>query len=139
MRAYNECEVSTCRAEVGRKQRWMSLCAGLLFFAAFSCIAQDGSPPVSPGQVAPAGAAKQLESASGQSSTAQPTPNTENVRKKQIADESTQLLSMAIALKAEVDKTTKDTLSINVIRRADEIEKLAHRVKEKIKQSAGPG
>lgn len=60
-------------------------------------------------------------------------------RRKQIADDSTKLLTMAIALKAEVDKTTKDTLSLNVIRKADEIEKLAHSVKEKMKLSVGPG
>jgi len=46
---------------------------------------------------------------------------------------------MAIVLKAEVDKTTKDTLSLNVIRKADEIEKLAHSVKEKMKVAVGPG
>ena len=40
---------------------------------------------------------------------------------------------MATDLKAEVDKTTKDTLSLSVIRKADEIEKLAHSVKEKMK------
>jgi hypothetical protein len=45
---------------------------------------------------------------------------------------------MAIALKAEVDKTTKDTLSLGVIRKADEIEKLAKTVREKMKQGAGP-
>ena len=55
--------------------------------------------------------------------------------KKQITDESAQLLNMALALKAEVDKTTKDTLSLNVIKKADEIEKLAKSVKEKMKSS----
>jgi len=45
---------------------------------------------------------------------------------------------MAVALKAEVDKTNKDTLSLKVIRKADEIEKLARTVKEKMKQSSGP-
>jgi len=44
---------------------------------------------------------------------------------------------MALALKAEVDKTTKDTLSLNVIKKADQIEKLAKSVKEKMKQSSG--
>jgi hypothetical protein len=61
----------------------------------------------------------------------------ESDRKKQIADESTELLTMALALKAEVDKTTKDTLSLNVIKKADQIEKLAKSVKEKMKQSSG--
>jgi hypothetical protein len=61
--------------------------------------------------------------------------NTE--RKKQISDDSTKLLTLAMSLKAEVDKTNKDTLSLNVIRKADEIEKLAHNVKEKMKLSVG--
>jgi hypothetical protein len=59
-------------------------------------------------------------------------------RKKQIAEESAKLLKLATDLKAEVDKTTKDTLSLTVIRKADEIEKLAHSVKETMKLSAGP-
>jgi hypothetical protein len=56
-------------------------------------------------------------------------------RKKQIADDTAKLLKLASDLKSEVDKTTKDTLSLNVIRKADEIEKLAHDVKEKMKLS----
>jgi hypothetical protein len=58
-------------------------------------------------------------------------------RRKQISDDSTRLLTLAMALKAEVDKTNKDMLSLNVIRKADEIEKLARNVKEKMKFNAG--
>jgi hypothetical protein len=58
-------------------------------------------------------------------------------RKKQIADDSTKLLKLATDLKAEIDKTNKDTLSLNVIRKADEIERLAHNVKEKMKLTVG--
>jgi hypothetical protein len=58
-------------------------------------------------------------------------------RKKQIAEDSAKLLKLATELKAEVDKTTKDTLSLTVIRKADEIEKLAHDVKEKMKLTIG--
>ena len=58
-------------------------------------------------------------------------------RRKQIADDSARLLKLATDLKTEVDKTTKDTLSLSVIRKADEIEKLAHSVKEKMKLTAG--
>jgi hypothetical protein len=61
--------------------------------------------------------------------------NTE--RKKQIADDSARLLKLATDLKTDVDKTTKDTLSLSVIRKADEIEKLAHAVKEKMKLTVG--
>jgi hypothetical protein len=58
-------------------------------------------------------------------------------RKKQIADDSAKLLKLATDLKAEVDKTNKDTLSLSVIRKADEIERLAHSVKEKMKLTVG--
>jgi hypothetical protein len=34
-----------------------------------------------------------------------------------------------------VDKSTKDTLSLDVVKKADEIEKLAHSVKEKMKNA----
>ena len=54
-------------------------------------------------------------------------------RKRQIADDSARLLKLATDLKTEVDKTSKDTLSLGVIRKAEEIEKLAHNVKEKMK------
>jgi hypothetical protein len=58
-------------------------------------------------------------------------------RKRQIADDTAKLLELATQLKAEVDKTSKDTLSINVIRKAESIEKLAHGVKEKMKLTMG--
>ena len=59
-------------------------------------------------------------------------------RRKVIVDESALLLKLATDLKAEVDKTNKDTLSLTVIRRADLVEKLAHDMKEKMKLTVGP-
>lgn len=58
-------------------------------------------------------------------------------RQRQIADDSAKLLKLAADLKAEVEKTDKDTLSLNVIRKADEIERLARSVKEKMKLTVG--
>ncbi len=58
-------------------------------------------------------------------------------RKRQIAEDTEKLLKLANDLKAEVDKSNKDTLSLSVIRKADEIERLAHVVKEKMKLSVG--
>jgi hypothetical protein len=54
-------------------------------------------------------------------------------RQKQLVADAQKLLSLANELKADVDKSTKDTLSLDVIRKADEIERLAHTVKEKMK------
>jgi hypothetical protein len=58
-------------------------------------------------------------------------------RKKEIASDTTKLLKLATELKAEVDKTNKDTLNLKVVRKADEIEKLAHSVKEKMQLTVG--
>ncbi len=52
-------------------------------------------------------------------------------KQQQIADDSGALLKLANSLKTEVDKTTSDTLSVAVIRQADEIEKLAHKMRTK--------
>lgn len=58
-------------------------------------------------------------------------------RKRQIDNDTSKLLKLATDLKAEVNKTSKDTLSINVIRKAEQIEKLAHRVGITMKLAEG--
>jgi hypothetical protein len=63
----------------------------------------------------------------------QETEKAEDPPKTPLAVESAKLFKLATDLKAEVDKTDKDTLSLSVIRRAGEIERLAHSVKEKAK------
>jgi hypothetical protein len=60
-------------------------------------------------------------------------------RKRQITDDSAKLLSLAADLKAEMDKAGKDTLWLNVILKADEIERLAHNVKQKMILTVGGG
>lgn len=53
---------------------------------------------------------------------------------KRISDDSAKLLKLANDLKVEVDKSGKDTLSLNVIRKAGEIEKLAKTIKSEVAQ-----
>ena len=57
-------------------------------------------------------------------------------RQKQLVEDTQKLLALANELKADVDKSTKDTLSLDVVKKADEIEKLAHSVKEKMKNAS---
>jgi hypothetical protein len=59
------------------------------------------------------------------------------LRQKQMTDDTAKLLQLANELKTEMDKSTKDTLSMNVVRKAEQIEKLAHSVREKMKASIG--
>jgi hypothetical protein len=54
-------------------------------------------------------------------------------RQKRLVADTEKLLALATDLKAQVDKSTKDTLSVDVIKKADEIEKLARSVKERMK------
>jgi hypothetical protein len=54
-------------------------------------------------------------------------------RQAQLRRDSERLFKLATELKESVDKTNQNTLSIDVIKKADEIEKLAHSVKEKMK------
>ncbi len=62
---------------------------------------------------------------------AQVTDASTNPPKKQIALASANLLKMANDLKASMDKFTPDTLSIAIIRQAEGIEKLAHKMRSK--------
>ncbi len=52
-----------------------------------------------------------------------------NASETKIARQCADLLKMAAELKTEVDKTTQDTLSVAVVRKAGEIEQLAHKVR----------
>lgn len=56
-------------------------------------------------------------------------------RQKQIVADTQKLVELANQLNADVQKSTKDTLSLDVIKKADEIEKLAKSVREKMKGS----
>ena len=123
------------------QQRWALACLAAAFFLAG--VAQAGQQPQAPdashGSPNPVPQAKSAEGGD-----AQIKPNDENAPQqaadtagaqhtRQIADDSAKLLKLATDLKAEVDKTNKNTLSLRVIRTADEIEHLAHNVHEKMK------
>jgi len=117
----------------------------LVALASFAGLAQSTNPPVLAPKPLIIPSANRLPDANDQMEMREQqgkqqdfaTANAE--RRKQIASDSAKLLKLAADLKTEVDKTTRDTLSINVIRKADEIERLAHSVKEKMKLTVGQG
>ena len=57
--------------------------------------------------------------------------NTE--RHESLKRDTDHLLELAQGLKDQVDKSSENTLSLDVMKKAEEIEKLAHSVKEKMK------
>jgi hypothetical protein len=50
-----------------------------------------------------------------------------------LKNDTDKLLKLAVELKAYVDKSNENVLSVDVVKKAEEIEKLAHSVKEKMK------
>jgi hypothetical protein len=55
-------------------------------------------------------------------------------RKADLQADTERLYKLTQELKAEVDKSNKDTLSVSVVKKAQEIERLAKSIKERSKQ-----
>lgn len=58
-------------------------------------------------------------------------------RQQDIRNDTDKLFKLATELKAAVDKTNENLLSLEVVRKAEEVEKLARKVKEKMKDAVG--
>jgi hypothetical protein len=87
------------------------------------------SAQISPGQNRPTPAEAEMEAE--QKHAAEKALNTK--RQQDIKKDTDKLLDLATELKEYVDKSNENTLSLDVIKKADAIEKLAHTVKEKMK------
>ena len=59
------------------------------------------------------------------------------VRQKQMADDTAKLVALAHEVKTDLDKSSKETVSMIDVRKIDSIEKLARSVREKMKSTAG--
>lgn len=55
-------------------------------------------------------------------------------RQKRMLEDADRLVQMAQQLKESVDKSNKNTLSVDVIRNAERVEKLARQVKDNMRQ-----
>jgi len=121
----------------------IAVLAVLASVAVAVCYAQQAArqaPPPAQPPVAPGPAATALaEAHEGQPATKSPAnpPTVPQVQQtpqhKALADDTAKLLILANELKAELDKSTKDTLSLGVIKKAEEVEKLAHKVRDEMR------
>jgi hypothetical protein len=147
----NQLQNQSCKKDRDRAKplrSWLPMGGGLISLAAIALLTGAAQPAQQPsgGDVDKSiilPAANRLPDANDQMKLSDQKAKQQNFdaanaeRKKELSDESAKLLTLAMALKAEVDKTNKDMLSLNVIRKADQIEKLAHNVKEKMKVTVG--
>jgi len=127
------------------RSTWLAL-VGLAIGPAGLGLAQQTVAPASSAQASQSTA---VPSSSGRGSTTLPaddqppdllhrTPDQLNEihnseRQKKLIADTERLVELANELKTDVDKSSKNTMSMDVIKKADEIEKLAHSVKEKMK------
>jgi len=109
---------------------------------AFGAVLAFGSLPAAVSQqpaqaaAAPQPAAPAAEPANAAVSPDAPKPSPpQTPQQKQLAEDTKKLLILANELKAEMDKSSKDTLSLKVIKKAEEVEKLAHKVREEMNAS----
>ena len=123
---------------------WLFLSSCFLFLLLPAGHAQKYQHYVPPTPPPPA----QVGSYGGQFPSPQPPPDpveVETERKRQnqankerqasLKKDTDQLFKLATELKTSVDKTTEYTLSLEVIKKAEEIERLAKNVKDKMKAS----
>ena len=86
-----------------------------------------------PGAKASTGAQTTSAPAAGQpgkqQTSLQAAPTAADAQKQEIANQCADLLQMATELKKAVDKSSADTLSVTVVRKASEIEQYAHKVR----------
>ena len=124
-------------------RRLAGLVAAVALLAAALAAQQPQSPPPASAAAQPAPQAASApvaaavpavaaeKSAPPATDAAKPRPN------PPITDQSAMLLKMANDLMAEIAKSTKDTLSVSVIRKADLIERYAHDVRVKASTDVG--
>ena len=127
---------SLCRLE-GRMRSVRNLaCLAVFTFGSISLAAAQQPAQGSAAQppVAQAPATQAPATAEATADTAKPT-TPQTPQQKQLADDTAKLLTLANELKAELDKSSKDTLSLSVIKKAEQVEKLAHKVRDEMKAS----
>jgi hypothetical protein len=119
------------------------LCVGVVIAAWSRMLPQEGIPQQ---PNTPRGVTGTIPGSipGGMPGAEEPNPETERMerrqaaarnvdRQSQLVKDTDKLFALASELKSEVAKTNKDTLSIDVIKKADQIEKLARSVREKMK------
>ncbi len=132
-------DCSLCQLEGQMRSVRNLACLAVLVFGSISQSAAQqatqGSPAQPPAAQAPATAEVKADTpAAAKADTAKPaTPQTPE--QKQLADDTAKLLVLANELKSELDKSNKDTLSVSVIKKAQQVEKLAHKVRDEMKAS----
>jgi hypothetical protein len=115
-----------------------TICATLLLLFAMTTIRADAQftqAPPTPTFPPPPGTEQQQPKSPMERQVDRQAAKQRNIQRQQdIKRDTEKLLELATELKQYVDKTNENIISLDVIKKADQIEKLAKSVKEKMKQ-----
>jgi hypothetical protein len=115
------------------------LCMGvcfLVFIAPRPVLARQSSNAQTAKPAAPVPPSVQTDAKKAADTPAPPaTPPVTTPRQAQIIADTQKLVKLSEELKAEVAKSSKDTLSLTVIKKAEEVEKLAKTLKEELNKT----
>ena len=115
-----------------------AICATLLLLLAMTTVLADAQftqAPPTPQFPPPPGTEQQQPKTPMEQQVDREAARQRNLQRQQdIKRDTEKLLELATELKQYVDKTNENIISLDVIRKADQIEKLAKSVKEKMKQ-----
>ncbi len=114
---------------MGKTNRFMGVIAGCLFLLA--SILVSGQAPPAPQRPAPPRWPPEVEQQ--EEPTQPPLKMILKSQHEQTKKDVDRLLQLATDLKAEVDKTNSEILSLKLIRKAEEIEKLAKKIQNRMK------
>jgi len=137
------CRTDLALSSCSRAVRPIGAAAGFFVgITALAAFAQNGQPRSASHMAAVAQANSlpdpiEVMEIQDQNAAGQRVETLDAARHKLLTDESAELLRLALDLKQTMDKTGKDTLSLDVIRKADEIEKLAKGVKQNMRLTVG--
>ena len=117
--------------------RWTLLVASVGPACAIAVYSQSAAPKSDLGEPKGATERSSQEKAPEAVATQPSTPaSPEELRQAEIEADTKKLFLMAADLRAEVAKTYKDSLSLNVIKKAAEVEKLAKSLKTRMSREA---
>lgn len=139
--SYNDLMRCFDAKSVWRKPFFMLVFLAVGFASAVPQMQNPQSPqlprqvPVSPGQAPSSPGDPSDNDVMARRSMEQQAIRRNNQRQQDIVNDTNKLFDLAQQLRTEVEKSNKDQLSISVIKKAEEIEKLAKLVKEKMKGS----
>lgn len=120
---------------IGKSRIGVVALSGIFMAAALGFPASAQNAPQSQASAAPPPAASTATDAKKTSPAPASAVVATDPRQAQIIADSQKLLKLSQELKAEVAKSNKDTLSIAVIKKAEEVEKLAKTLKEEMNKA----